>query len=56
MNRPADAGAEEPRHGVLSAGHDVEHIYPLWTLDDATVTRLVDAGGIVVPTGGPGWC
>ncbi len=28
--------------------------YPLWTLDEDTVTRLVEAGGIVAPTGKPG--
>lgn len=28
--------------------------YPLWTLDEDTVTRLVAAGGIVAPTGKPG--
>jgi len=27
--------------------------YPLWTLDHATITRLVDAAGIVAPTGKP---
>src|SRR5262245_7763612 len=43
------------RQGVLAAGHDrATTSYPLWTLDKATVTRLVDAGGIVAPTGRPG--
>ena len=28
--------------------------YPLWTLDNDTVSRLVDAGGIVAATGKPG--
>jgi L-proline 4-hydroxylase len=42
-------------HGALSAGHDEETTsYPLWTLDNATVTRLVDEGAIVAPTGKPG--
>jgi ectoine hydroxylase len=41
--------------GVLAAGHDVETTsYPLWTLDEATVTRLVAEGGIIAPTGKPG--
>jgi ectoine hydroxylase len=41
--------------GVLSAGHDTTTTsYPLWTLDEATVTRLVQQGGIVAPTGRPG--
>ncbi|MDK3074448.1 phytanoyl-CoA dioxygenase family protein [Sedimentitalea sp. JM2-8] len=43
------------RHGVLQAGHDISTTsYPLWTLDNDTVTRLVDEGGLVVPTGKPG--
>jgi L-proline 4-hydroxylase len=43
------------KHGVLSAGHDEETTsYPLWTLDQETVTRLVQEGGIVAPTGKPG--
>jgi L-proline 4-hydroxylase len=42
-------------HGVLEAGHDTSTTsYPLWTLDNETVTRLVDEGGLVVPTGKPG--
>src|SRR5580692_3158948 len=43
------------KHGVLPAGHDeATTSYPLWTLDHATITRLVDADGIVAPTGKPG--
>ncbi len=42
-------------HGTLPAGHDTSTTsYPLWTLDHATVQRLVDEGGIVSPTGKPG--
>ena len=41
--------------GVLAAAHDITTTsYPLWTLDEATVTRLVQEGGIVAPTGKPG--
>src|SRR3954447_4100042 len=41
--------------GVLKAGHDTSTTsYPLWTLDNETVERLVDEGGIVAPTGKPG--
>src|ERR1700710_409490 len=41
--------------GVLAAGHDTSTTsYPLWTLDEDTVTRLVQKGGIVAPTGKPG--
>jgi ectoine hydroxylase len=41
--------------GTLEAGHDkLTTSYPLWTLDKETVTRLVDEGGIIAPTGKPG--
>ena len=41
--------------GDLKASHDTETTsYPLWTLDPETVTRLVEEGGIVAPTGKPG--
>ena len=43
------------RAGVIAAGHDVETTsYPLWTLDHATVARLVAAGGMVAPKGPAG--
>ncbi|MCG8691609.1 MAG: phytanoyl-CoA dioxygenase family protein [Minwuiales bacterium] len=43
------------RHGKLDAGHDVKTTsYPLWTLDNETVSRLVDEGGLVAPTGPAG--
>jgi len=41
--------------GDLEASHDLATTsYPLWTLDEATVTRLVKQSGIVAPTGKPG--
>jgi ectoine hydroxylase len=42
--------------GVLEAGHDSSTTsYPLWTLDNATVTRLVaEGGGIFSAKGEPG--
>ena len=41
--------------GILKAEHDVTTTsYPLWTLDEETVTKLVDEGGIVAPTGKAG--
>ena len=41
--------------GDLKASHDLETTsYPLWTLDEETVTRLVKEGGIVAPTGKAG--
>lgn len=43
------------KHGVLAAGHDTSTTsYPLWTLDEAAVEKLVDEGGLVAPTGKPG--
>jgi len=43
------------KSGVLPAEHDeATTSYPLWTLDHATISRLVDAAGIVAPTGKPG--
>ena len=41
--------------GVVEAGHDVRTTsYPLWTIDNATITGLVERGGIVAPKGPPG--
>jgi ectoine hydroxylase len=41
--------------GDLKASHDTSTTsYPLWTLDEDIVTRLVKAGGIVAPTGKAG--
>ncbi len=43
------------RLGRLEAGHDVTTTsYPLWTIDNETITRLVDEGGIVAPKGPAG--
>ena len=55
INGPLMLVPRSHKHGVFAAGHDDDHhSYPLWTLDHATVQRLVDAGGIVSPTGKPG--
>src|SRR5437867_2530014 len=55
INGPLMLVPRSHKHGVLSAGHDEETTsYPLWTLDKETVTRLVEEGGIVAPTGKPG--
>jgi ectoine hydroxylase len=55
INGPLMLVPKSHKQGVLSAGHDLETTsYPLWTLDNATVTRLVEEGGIVAPTGKPG--
>jgi ectoine hydroxylase len=43
------------KRGVLEAGHDVETTsYPLWTIDNATIARLVEEGGLVAPKGPAG--
>jgi ectoine hydroxylase len=43
------------RRGKLPAGHDVTTTsYPLWTIDNETITRLVAEGGIVAPKGPAG--
>jgi len=43
------------RLGRLEAGHDVTTTsYPLWTIDNETIARLVDEGGIVAPKGPAG--
>ncbi len=41
--------------GKLEAGHDLQTTsYPLWTLDNEMVRRLVDEGGLVAPKGPAG--
>jgi len=55
INGPLMLIPKSHAQGVLEAGHDVTTTsYPLWTLDQATVTRLADEGGIVAPTGPAG--
>ncbi|MDE2515841.1 MAG: phytanoyl-CoA dioxygenase family protein [Rhodospirillales bacterium] len=55
INGPLMLVPRSHTHGTLAAGHDVSTTsYPLWTLDEATVARLVAEGGIVAPTGKPG--
>lgn len=55
INGPLMLVPRSHTQGVLSAEHDLSTTsYPLWTLDEATVTRLVAQGGIVAPTGKPG--
>src|ERR1700747_1413463 len=54
-NGPLMLSPRSHKHGVFAAGHDEETTsYPLWTLDKETVTKLVNEGGIVAPTGKPG--
>jgi ectoine hydroxylase len=55
INGPLMFIPKSHKAGTLAAGHDTETTsYPLWTLDNETVTQLVDRGGIVAPTGKPG--
>ena len=43
------------KEGTLAAGHDTSTTsYPLWTIGDEAITRLVEAGGIVAPKGPAG--
>jgi ectoine hydroxylase len=55
INGPLMLVPKSHNAGDLEASHDLETTsYPLWTLDEKTVTRLVEQGGIVAPTGKPG--
>jgi ectoine hydroxylase len=55
INGPLMFIPKSHQRGTLAAGHDkATTSYPLWTLDKETVTRLVEEGGIVAPTGKPG--
>src|SRR4249920_2724704 len=55
INGPLMLVPRSQHAGDLKASHDLETTsYPLWTLDEATVTRLVKEGGIVAPTGKAG--
>jgi ectoine hydroxylase len=61
INGPLMLIPKSHKHGTLTAGHDKSTTsYPLWTLDNDTVTRLAaeaagaDGVGIVAPTGRPG--
>jgi ectoine hydroxylase len=61
INGPLMFIPKSHRHGVLAAGHDKQTTsYPLWTLDNDTITRLCEEAaprggvGIVAPTGKPG--
>ena len=52
INGPLMLVPRSQHAGDLKASHDLATTsYPLWTLDEETVTRLVKEGGIVAPTG-----
>jgi ectoine hydroxylase len=43
------------KKGAIEASHDLTTTsYPLWVIDNDTIAKLVDQGGIVAPKGGPG--
>ena len=55
VQRPADVHPRSHRRGRIEAGHDIDTTsYPLWTVDNETIERLVAEGGIVAPKGEPG--
>jgi ectoine hydroxylase len=55
INGPLMLIPQSHEQGTIDAGHDTETTaYPLWTLDDDTVAKLADEGGIVAPTGKAG--
>src|SRR3954463_14375292 len=55
INGPLMLIPKSQHAGDLKASHDLATTsYPLWTLDEETVTRLVEDGGIVAPTGKAG--
>src|SRR5271169_2633214 len=55
INGPLMLVPKSQSAGDLKAAHDTSTTsYPLWTLDEETVTRLVKEGGIVAPTGKAG--
>ena len=55
INGPLMIIPRSHKQGVFEAGHDINTTsYPLWTLDNETVTNLANAGGIIAPTGPAG--
>jgi ectoine hydroxylase len=55
FNGPLMVIPRSHKEGTLTAGHDTSTTsYPLWTIDDETIARLVEAGGIVAPKGPAG--
>jgi L-proline 4-hydroxylase len=55
INGPLMLVPKSQTAGDLKASHDLETTsYPLWTLDEKTVTQLAKDGGIVAPIGAAG--
>lgn len=55
INGPLMLVPRSHKSGALPASHDTQTTaYPLWTLDNDTVSKLVEQNGIVAPTGKAG--
>jgi ectoine hydroxylase len=55
VNGPLMLIPRSQNQGNLDASHDTSTTsYPLWTINEEVVTKLVQEGGIVAPTGKPG--
>lgn len=55
INGPLMIVPRSHKSGALKSSHDVKTTsYPLWTLDNQTVSELVEQNGIVTPTGTKG--
>ncbi|MFJ3047983.1 phytanoyl-CoA dioxygenase family protein [Herbaspirillum chlorophenolicum] len=55
INGPLMLVPRSHKSGALKSEHDLETTsYPLWTLDQPTVTEMVEKNGIVTPTGRAG--
>jgi ectoine hydroxylase len=55
FNGPLYMIPKSHKHGVMEAEHDTTTTsYPLWTLDNNLIRRMVDEGGIVAPKGPAG--
>ena len=55
INGPLMLIPRSQNQGNLDASHDTSTTsYPLWTINEEVVTKLVQEGGIVAPTGKPG--
>ena len=55
FNGPLNFIPKSHREGYIDASHDTRTTsYPLWTINEETISKLVDRGGIVAPTGKAG--
>ena len=55
FNGPLYLIPKSHKNGVLKAGHDtLTTSYPLWTLDENQIRKLVEHGGIIAPKGAAG--